>query len=219
MTSKKRTVILSGIVVALGFAFGVYRHLDKQEQTLGRLAQEADSVFNRPHSPIYGPKEAKVRIVEFFDPACETCRAFYPRVKRLVDAQQGKVQLILRYAPLHQGSDVAVRILEAARLQDKFWPVTEATLQAQPQWASHDAPNPERIWDFLGNTGLDLQKARRDAASDVVLAVVNQDVADAGELKVTRTPGFFVNGRPLKDFGEAQLKTLVDEEVQRAYPN
>jgi protein-disulfide isomerase len=35
-------------------------------------------------------------------------------------------------------------------------------------------------------------------------------------LKVTRTPGFFVNGTPLRDFGEAQLKALVQQEIAKA---
>ncbi|MFS8328883.1 thioredoxin domain-containing protein, partial [Vreelandella titanicae] len=32
----------------------------------------------RSHSPILGREDAPVTIVEFFDPACEACRAFYP---------------------------------------------------------------------------------------------------------------------------------------------
>ena len=35
----------------------------------------------RMHSPVIGSREAPVTIVEFFDPVCETCRAFYPVVK------------------------------------------------------------------------------------------------------------------------------------------
>jgi protein-disulfide isomerase len=34
-------------------------------------------------------------------------------------------------------------------------------------------------------------------------------------LKVTGTPGFFVNGTPLRDFGAVQLKALVDEEIKK----
>jgi hypothetical protein len=34
-------------------------------------------------------------------------------------------------------------------------------------------------------------------------------------LKVDRTPGFFVNGTPLRDFGEAQLRALVDQEIKK----
>lgn len=217
MISKKTLFILSGLAVLLAFALGVYSYLNAQKEAQIREAAQANSVFNRPHSPTYGPSTAKVRIVEFFDPACETCRAFYPLVKRLVDEQQGKVQLAVRYLPLHQGSESAVKILEAARLQNVFWPVVEATLQAQPLWAAHHNPNPEHIWEFLGKTGLDIAQAKQDVNLPTVQAAVNQDIADALSLKVTKTPGFFVNGRPLQDFGYEQLKALVAEEVQRAY--
>ena len=217
MIHKKRIFIVSGLLVVLGFALGIYSYQNQKKDALTRQAQEPNSALNRPHSPTYGPSTAKVRIVEFFDPVCETCRAFYPLVKRLVDEQQGKVQLAVRYLPLHQGSESAVKILEAARLQNVFWPVVEATLQAQPLWAAHHNPNPEHIWEFLGKTGLDIAQAKQDVNLPTVQAAVNQDIADALSLKVTKTPGFFVNGRPLQDFGYEQLKALVAEEVQRAY--
>lgn len=69
----------------------------------------------------------------------------------------------------------------------------------------------------MDGTGLDMRKAREDAASTVVRNRVEQDLADARALGVTRTPGFFVNGRPLKRFGATELQELVREEVERAY--
>ena len=36
------------------------------------------------HSPSLGQASAKVHVVEFLDPACETCAAFYPLVKQLM---------------------------------------------------------------------------------------------------------------------------------------
>jgi len=218
MTSKQLIFILSGAIVLIAFSLGIYAYLAKKDQALGRMAQDSTSVFVRPHSPTYGPDTAKVRIVEFFDPACETCRAFYPLVKRLVDVQQGKVQLVVRYIPLHSGSETAVKILETARLQNLFWPVMQVVLNGQPMWAAHDKPAPENIWGFVGNTGLDIARARQDVGLPAVQAVIDQDVADANVLKVTKTPGFFVNGRPLQDFGYEQLVALVEEEVKAAYP-
>ncbi len=218
MTNKQLTIILCGIVVLLGFSFGIYGHFNKKSEAISRLAQENSSVFNRAHAPTYGPREAKVRIVEFFDPACETCRAFYPVVKRIVDGHQGKVQLVVRLVPFHKGSDVAAKILIAAHQQNLFFPVTEAVLNSQDVWAAHDQPNPERIWTFLKGSSLDAVKAKQYAGSPEAEATLKQDMDDANTLQVTRTPGFFVNGRPLKEFGREQLKALVDEEVKRAYP-
>jgi protein-disulfide isomerase len=45
-----------------------------------------------------------------------------------------------------------------------------------------------------------------------------QDMGDARILGVTKTPEFFVNGRPLPRFGLDELQTLVQEELRRAYP-
>ncbi len=57
--------------------------------------------------------------------------------------------------------------------------------------------------------------ARADADSPAVAQLLAQDIADMKALKVDRTPGFFVNGTPLRDFGEAQLRALVDQEIKK----
>lgn len=87
-----------------------------------------------------GPVNAPVTIVEFFDPSCEACRAFHPVVKKIMGSFPQEVRLVLRYTPLHEGSDEAVRILEAARLQNKFEPVLETLLGSQQDWAIHGDP-------------------------------------------------------------------------------
>ena len=62
------------------------------------------------------------RTVEFLDPACETCRAFYPIVKDILKQYPNDVRLVIRYAPFHAGSDQVVKLLEAGKtdLLDKF---------------------------------------------------------------------------------------------------
>ena len=51
----------------------------------------------------------------------------------------------------------------------------------------------------------------------VVSQNVQQDMEDARKLGVDRTPGFFVNGRPLVEFRQHQLLALVDEALEREY--
>jgi len=45
---------------------------------------------------------------------------------------------------------------------------------------------------------------------------IAQDLDDARILNVTKTPEFFVNGRPLPSFGYDQLKELVDKALASA---
>ena len=63
--------------------------------------------------------------------------------------------------------------------------------------------------------GLDMQKARSHVNGPDIEQLLRQDVADMTALKVDRTPGYFVNGTPLRDFGVAQLKALVAQEAKK----
>lgn len=213
--NKQWIVVASVVAVVVAFIAGAVVFKGRETQQVSQAAQSNSDALVRASSPVFGNPAAKVTIVEFFDPACETCRAFYPLVKTIVTSSFGQVRLVVRHAPLHQGSDTAVKILEAARLQGQYWPAVERALAGQPQWAAHGNARPELIWDLITDLGLDMAKARADADSPAVAQLLAQDIADMKALKVDRTPGFFVNGTPLRDFGEAQLRALVDQEIKK----
>ena len=213
---KKQWIVVASVVaVVVAFIAGAVVFKGRETQQVSQAAQSNSDALVRASSPVFGNPAAKVTIVEFFDPACETCRAFYPLVKTIVNSSFGQVRLVVRHAPLHQGSDTAVKILEAARMQGQYWPAVERALAGQPQWAAHGNARPELIWDLITDLGLDMAKARADADSPAVAQLLAQDIADMKALKVDRTPGFFVNGTPLRDFGEAQLRALVDQEIKK----
>ena len=214
---KESLVIAAGVVVLVAFAFAIHAYRNRQVEEVRQATTQSQAALVRFHSPTYGPANAKVELVEFFDPSCESCRAFYPVVKEIVDTSDGKVRLVLRYAALHKGSDEAVKILEAARKQGRYWPALEAALNAQPQWASHSGPQPGLIWNYLGSLGVDIDRAKKDVDDARIAAIIEQDQADGLALKIKGTPTFFVNGKPLLDFGPDQLKALVRREVAAAY--
>ena len=214
--NKKWLVFATAAAVVVLFVAGVMIFRDGSSQQAKQALQANSDALVRAHSPVYGNPAAKVTIVEFLDPACETCRAFYPIVKGIVNSSFSQVRLVVRYAALHKGSDTAVRILEAARQQGKYWEVLERTLATQPQWAAHHNPQPDLIWQLIADTGLDLAKAKAAVNSPEIEQVLAQDTADMKALKVDKTPGFFVNGTPLVEFGVAQLKSLVEQEIRKA---
>lgn len=215
--NRKLLVVAALVAAATLFGLGIYLYNQQKESETVASAPPPAAALVREHSPVFGNPDAKVTIVEFFDPACETCRAFHPIVKTLVTASFGRVRVVIRYAAFHRGSDEAVKILEAARLQGKFWPVLEATLEAQPVWASHQGPQPSLIWNAIRDTGIDVEKAKIDVKDPRIAKVLEQDTADVLALNVTKTPTFFVNGKPLVRFGEDELRQLVQSEMRRAY--
>jgi protein-disulfide isomerase len=183
------------------------------------MARENAEVFVRDHSRTFGPEDAKVYLVEFTDPACETCAAFHPFTRRLMNAHPGKVKVVVRYAPFHAGADQIVRILEAAGMQGKYWETLDLTLRSQAMWAINHQAQPERLLPILAGAGLDVERLRTDMNSAEITRIIQQDIADAQALGVQKTPGFFVNGKPLVNFGYQQLQDLVESEVRAAYPN
>ena len=50
-----------------------------------------------------------------------------------------------------------------------------------------------------------------------IAGLIQQDLADAKTLNVRKTPGFFVNGKPLSRFGYQQLQELVESEINKYY--
>jgi protein-disulfide isomerase len=231
MNSKKITVAALVAIVLVFFFLGMNAYqkrvqqsqAEKVSQVVSQSNQTADGqtkpIDNRLvrfHSPVFGPSTAPVTIVEFFDPACETCRAFYPIVKNILAQYPNDVRLVIRYAPFHAGSDQVVKLLEASKRQNKYQPVLESLLAAQPQWADHGNPNIDLAYQAAKEAGLDITKAQADAQGSDVAAVLKQDIEDLTALEVTKTPTFFVNGRGLPSFGDQQLMALVAEEVAKA---
>jgi protein-disulfide isomerase len=208
---KQKTVfVVSAIALLLAFVAGVLFYNAEKEKGANQIAETNRALLVRMHSPTLGKADAPVVIVEFLDPACETCRVFYPMVKQMMAANPDKIRLVLRYAPFHNGSNKVVALLETARRQGKFWVALEALLENQSDWVRNHTANVDLAWKHLGGIGLNMEQMAFDMTSPEIASVIAQDVADAKALKVTKTPEFFVNGKPLPTFGFEELKGLVD---------
>lgn len=168
-------------------------------------------------SPTVGDAGAKVHVVEFLDPACETCAQFFPIVKQRMAENPGKIRLSVRHVAFHQGSDYVVKVLEASRRQDKYWQTLDALLATQSHWAPNHVAEPDRVVAAISGVGLDIARLMADMNAPDVAERMQRDRNDAMALQVTATPEYFVNGRPLPSFGEQQLQDLVTEELRAAY--
>mgnify|MGYP001588318877 CR=1 FL=1 len=180
------------------------------------LPEANQAALVRAHAPTLGPADAPVTIVEFLDPACETCATFYPMVKDMMAANPGRIRVVLRWAPFHNGSQDVVAMLEAARKQDKLWPALEALLASQATWSPGHTPQATAAMQQLEGLGLNREKLLADMASPEIAQLIAQDLDDARTLNVTMTPEFFVNGKPLPSFGFEQLKQLVDDALKQS---
>ncbi len=215
MNRRTTTLLLVTLAGLLAFAAAAFLYQRGERQKAVDQAAAQSDVMVRPHSPVMGRPDAPVTIVEFFDPACEACRAFHPYVKQILAAYPRDVRLVMRYTPFHREASVAgVHILEAAREQGRFETILDALMDSQPVWASHSAPAVERAWEFARAAGLDLERARALVATGAADRLLQQDMADVQAVGVRATPTFFVNGQPLSQVHPQALADSVRSAVE-----
>ncbi len=217
---KRQVTIVVVALVLLVALFAIGRRSVQTGQVQAVQAMDADhsALYEPDYAMRLGPADARVVVVEFFDPACGTCAEFAPIMKQMVEQGRGRIQLVERYAPFHPGSEQVVAVLEAAREQDRYWDALHVILANQSAWASHDGPNMDVVMSLLEQAGLDRVKLAADMRSPVIATRIQQDIADARKLGVQATPEFFVNGKPLPTWGLQQLRDLVQSELARNYP-
>jgi protein-disulfide isomerase len=219
MSKKNQNVVVATItgvlVIAVVAATFLFQRDDIQPAQDETGSDPRVMALASEHSPTIGDPAADVHIVEFLDPACGTCALFYPMVKQWISEMPGDLRLSVRHVAFHSGADYAVKILEASRNQDKYWETLEALLMSQREWVENHVVQPDKISAVIADVGLDMQQIMADMNSVEVMRRMEQDKNDAIALKVSATPEYFVNGRPLPSFGQQQLADLVREELSK----
>ena len=214
---NRKTLFIAAAVLLLA-AFALTAWLYQGVAGGPAVARDQMPRLERAHAPTLGPADAKVHIVEFLDPACETCRAFYPLVKQLMAANPGRIKLSVRHIGLHEGVGFAVQVLEASKRQDKYWQTLERLLASQPRWVINHRALPDLLWPQLDGLGLDLERLQWDMKDVATARNIGQDEEDARALNVQKTPEYFVNGRQMATFGQEELRQLIQDELARRYP-
>ena len=227
---KKEVKILVGIAFAVIIAALIGANFYRSSVQNERLTTNSNSgqpdtnseALIRPDSPTLGAADAKVTIVEFLDPECESCAAFAPIVKKIIKENEGKIRLVVRYMPLHPNSLSATTFTEAAGEQGKYWEAQELLFQKQFEWGTKHGPNAGPPADintlfkkYATEMQLDMNKMNAAFAENRYQAKIQRDYKDGQTLGVRQTPTFFVNGRRLARFSEADLRVLIDEELNR----
>lgn len=215
--SKKSIFISVAVILLLAFGLATFIYKNHQASQQGASGSSKSTVFERQSAPIKGPVDARVTIVEFFDPACETCADFYPLINQLIKKYPGKVRVMMRYAPLHRGSDQIVKMLEAAHLQGQFFPALEVLFKNQRRWTVNHVSQPNMARGILNGISLDHEKLTVDMDGAMVSEAIQQDIRDVQAFNIKATPEFFVNGKSLPSFGFKQLSQLVEKAVEKAY--
>lgn len=222
---KKEVIILLAIVgvVAIAGVVGAsyYRgNVQKAPEPGTKIREE----LVRPDSPAIGPADAKVTVVEFYDPECEACASFHSSVKNLQKEFEGQVRFVYRYATFHNNARLAALYTEAAGEQGKYWEMQAKLFEKQGEWGEkhgHGAqPVPAGsaagLFDkYAKELGLNMEQLKISLENPKHAAKIDRDMRDVQALRVLRTPTFYVNGRQLAQLREEYLRSLIRDELAK----
>jgi protein-disulfide isomerase len=158
----------------------------------------------------FGPKDAKVHVVEFSDFECPYCARSAAAVTELKQKYAGQpVRFSYRHFPLsfHASARPAAEMAQCAAAQGKFWEFHDAV------FASSGLA--DGALDRAAETaGLDAAALQACMASGKAAAQVDADMRKAEEVGVEGTPSFFVNGRHFTG-GPGEIAAAIDAELAR----
>lgn len=208
---NNKILLITAVIIAALFMLASF-FLKKEDPTPQISRVSADRLI-KFHSPSLGDPNAKVTIVEFLDPECESCAAFYPTVKGLLSEYKDKVRFVVRYMLYHGNSKLAVLATEAAGKQGKYWEM-QGMLFHRTDWTHQETPQTVKFEQIAKEMGLDLAKFKQDMKDTGTMANIESDFQEGPALGVQGTPTIFVNGRMLQELSYSALKNLIEEELK-----
>lgn len=197
---RRRLAILGG-VLALAAVIVVVAIVVSQSGTDEKKAggseegkAAAAQVTGVPQAGIaLGSPKAPLTIEEFVDYQCPFCQQYstktFPTVLQNY-VKTNKVRIVLRTLTfIGDDSVTAARFATAAGFQNKQWEFTEAFYAQQGEENSGYVTD-EFLQQVASDAGVDYDKAKKDAASEKVTAVLNEAQSQANDFGLSSTPSF-----------------------------
>jgi protein-disulfide isomerase len=188
-----------------------------QTQAARPAQQQAPTAYRKVEipegAPSFGPKNAKVTIVEWSDFECPFCSRVGPTLTKIKENYAKDVRVVFRHQPLpfHPNAKPAAEASMAAHEQGKFWEYHDKL------FANQKALDRASLEKYAQELGLNMGKFKAALDSGKYRAVVESDSAAGSAVGANGTPTFFINGRqfvgaqPFENF-----KAAIDEEIGRA---
>lgn len=183
-----------------------------------------DAAFSNPLKPVIrkdeairGPRNAPITIVEYSDFQCPYCVRGNQTVKALMKKYKGKIQFIYKHLPLsfHSEAKNTARYYEAIRMQStklafKFHDNVFADI-------SKLRSGEKALKSFAKKSGVNMKKLAQTLKNkmDVINARIQEDINEASKFNFQGTPGFLVNGIPVKGAYPIEHFDGIIEELQK----
>lgn len=175
----------------------------KQKEEAEREQKEMEAAYKNPLKPdlsgslrMKGKADAPITIVEYSDFQCPYCKQGYANVETMRKIYGDKLRVVFKNKPLHFHplAMPAAKWFEALALQSP----EKAMMFHDSLFENQDKLGEDYYKKLTKDLGLDVAKAQKDAESDGVKKKIAADMAEADKFGMEGTPGYLVNGVPIR---------------------
>ena len=162
-------------------------------------------------SPVWGPLDSPVTIVEFSDYMCSACKNGHnTEVKQIKKLYKGKIKWIFKDFPLerHKGAKELANAARCAGEQGKFWDYQDFI------FSSNQYPDIREQRRYAEYSGLNLNKFDDCIKTKKYIPMIEKDIKDGQNVGVSYTPTFIINGQLISGMPTIEkFKKLIDDEL------
>lgn len=167
-------------------------------------------------SPVRGPKDAPVTIVEYASFACGWCIREDPTLKSVLQAHPSDVRWVFKHYPMWPKAKPAHAAAALAMKQlgdDGFWKMYDKIIQGGTKKLET-----ADLRTYAEELGMDLAAFDAVMADEAQMAALaDVDTGMAGKFGVRGTPAIYINGKRLQGQRTVEnYKTQIDEALKQA---
>ena len=166
---------------------------------------------------VKGPATAPVKIIEYSDFECPSCRNVQTDLQGLFTNYPGKIQLTFKHYPLtsHKWSIYAHQAAECMNAQGKFWPYQDKLYEKQAEWAPSNMPPIEILARYARELGANMDRFGKCMADVAVARTIYAEKEEGNQRQVNATPTFFlgeerfVGPKEMQERGENAIRKVL----------
>ncbi len=171
---------------------------------------------------VLGPAAAPVKIIEYSDFECPSCRMAQQELHKILQNYPGKVQLVFKHFPLssHRWSIYAHQAAECMNAQGKFWPYQETIYDKQPEWAPLNVPPVEILAQYARDLGANMDRFGKCMSDVDVTRAIYAEKEEGNQRQVNATPTFFigeerfVGSKEMQERGQNGIRKILGLPLQ-----
>jgi len=183
--------------------------------------KKLEDSFSNPLKPVItddqirGEKNAVLTLVEYSDFECPFCTKGYNTVTELMQKYGKKIRFVYKHLPLsfHRQAMISAQYFEAIKIQntEKAYKFHDEIFENQSKLKSGEP----FLKSIAKKVGANMAKLSKDLHSEKVMNIIKADQAEAAKFGMQGTPGFLLNGIPVKGAYPASHFDGIIEELKK----